>query len=183
MTELERLVYAKELVDKMADGINPLDDTVLPEDDLLNNIKISRCMFYVSQVLRQAIECGGTLDKKKNSKQPFSVTAEQLEKYEFAQTPISLTEIARKINALNDNPQMRKIGYRHISSWLVKTGMLCDKENMFGKMKKFPTEAGLEIGIFSEIRHGSRGTYEALLFNKDAQCFILDNIEAVIAEM
>ena len=31
------------------------------EDDVINNVRISRCLFYVSDVLRQVIENGGVI--------------------------------------------------------------------------------------------------------------------------
>ena len=68
MTELELLERAKMYMDKLANGINPLDDTFIPENDIVNNVRLSRCFFYVSDVLRQVIEKGGVTPKKKNPK-------------------------------------------------------------------------------------------------------------------
>lgn len=67
MTELEKIAYARSFIDKLANGINPLDDTPVPESDIVNNIRLSRCFFYVSDILRQVIENGGTVPKKKRS--------------------------------------------------------------------------------------------------------------------
>ena len=43
MTELEKIAYAKSFIDKLANGINPLDDTPIPDDDT----------FYFHQIDRQ----------------------------------------------------------------------------------------------------------------------------------
>ena len=59
MTELEKIEYTKAFIDKLANGINPLDDTPIPEGDIANNVRLSRCFFYVSDILRQVIENGG----------------------------------------------------------------------------------------------------------------------------
>ena len=64
MTELEKIEYTKGFVDKLAEGINPIDGTPIAEGDLLNNVRISRCMYYVSDILRRVIENGGTESKK-----------------------------------------------------------------------------------------------------------------------
>ena len=56
MTELERIAYAKSFIDKLANGINPLEDTPIPEDDIVNNVRLSRCFFYVSDLLRQVYD-------------------------------------------------------------------------------------------------------------------------------
>ena len=55
MTELEKLEYAKSFMDKLANGINPLDDTPIPDDDIANNVRLTRYFFYVSDILRQVI--------------------------------------------------------------------------------------------------------------------------------
>lgn len=43
MTELEKIEYAKSFIDKLANGINPLDDTPISETDIVNNVRLSRC--------------------------------------------------------------------------------------------------------------------------------------------
>ncbi len=70
MTDLEIMQRAKMYMDKLANGINPLDDSTLSENDIVNNVRISRCLFYVSDVLRQVMENGGTAAKK-NSQRGF----------------------------------------------------------------------------------------------------------------
>lgn len=67
MTELEKIEYTKGFVDKLAEGINPIDGTPIAEGDLLNNVRISRCMYYVSDILRRVIENGGTESKSRQS--------------------------------------------------------------------------------------------------------------------
>ena len=67
MTDLEVMQRAKTYIDKLANGINPLDDTTLLGNDIVNNVRISRCLFYVSDVLRQVIENGGLRNLQKAS--------------------------------------------------------------------------------------------------------------------
>ena len=55
MTELETLQRAKMYIDKMAKGIDPLTDMEIPEDSILNQVRISRCLYYVSDVLARRI--------------------------------------------------------------------------------------------------------------------------------
>ena len=56
MTEIEKIEYTKEFIDKLAKGINPLDDTPIPEGDLVNHVRLSRCFSYVSGILGKIIE-------------------------------------------------------------------------------------------------------------------------------
>ena len=138
MTELEKIAYAKSFIDKLANGINPLNDTPIPDDDIANNVRLSRCFFYVSDILRQVIDNGGITSapipkNKKISKKPFVLSLEQIEKFEFSQTPISATVLAKKINRLTEDETMERISYRHINQWLLNIGMLEYKEVGQGK--------------------------------------------------
>ena len=64
MTELEKIAYAKTYIEKLANGINPLTDQPVPDSDSINNVRISRCLFYVSDILRQIAENGGVSQRK-----------------------------------------------------------------------------------------------------------------------
>lgn len=55
MTELEKMQRAKMYIDKLANGINPIDDKQVSDEDAINNVRISRCLFYVSDILEQVI--------------------------------------------------------------------------------------------------------------------------------
>lgn len=48
------------------------------------------------------------------------------------------------------------------------------------KNRKQPSVKGNSLGIFSEQRVGQYGTYEAVLYDRNAQQFIIDNLDAVI---
>ena len=82
MTEIEKILYAKSFIDKMANGVNPLDNTSIPEGELLNNVRIFRCLFYVSELLEKMAETGGE-KKKTEAKIPFYATEEQIAKFDF----------------------------------------------------------------------------------------------------
>ena len=58
-TELEIMKHAKEYIDKLANGIDPFSDKPVPDGDIINNVKLSRCFFYISGILEKVIENGG----------------------------------------------------------------------------------------------------------------------------
>ena len=60
-TDQEIMQRAKLYIDKLANGINPLTDEPLREDDIVNNVRISRCLFYVSGVLEKVTTRVGSL--------------------------------------------------------------------------------------------------------------------------
>ena len=45
MTELETMQRAKMYLDKLAQGIDPISGDEVPEDSVLNNVRLARCFF------------------------------------------------------------------------------------------------------------------------------------------
>ena len=180
MTELEKMEYAKSFMDKLANGINPLDDSQIPEDDIVNNVRLSRCFFYVSDILRQVIENGGVTRPKKMPKAAFHITPERLLSFAYSEKPIPMSEIARRINGLVDVRTMKQLSYKQLTNWLISIDALTELPMMNGKTQKHPTEAGRQLGITVETRIGMRGAYDVIVYNREAQMFILDHISAII---
>lgn len=50
MTALEIMQRAKMYMEKLAQGIDPISDQEIPEDSVLNNVRLARRFFYVSGV-------------------------------------------------------------------------------------------------------------------------------------
>ena len=80
-----------------------------------------------------------------------------------------------------DNENMEKVSYRQINQWLLNIGMLYLHDFGGKKPVKRPTDEGNQIGITVETRMGRYGEYQVVLYNEDAQRFILDNLDAVAA--
>lgn len=181
MTELEKIAYAKSFIDKLANGINPLDGQPIAENDIVNNVRLSRCFFYVSDILRRVIENGGTTPPKKTPKSAFSITLEQISGYSYSDTPITVSEIAKKINDLIDTNRFKRITYSQIAKWLLSVNALEEQTSADGKIRKCPTKFGRELGISALTKIGKNGEYQAVVYDKRAQAFIVENIEAILS--
>ncbi len=183
MTDIEKIEYAKEFIDKLANGINPLDDTPVRQDDVVNNVRLSRCFFFVSDILRQVIENGGVTPavRKRTWKQPFSITADELSDFVYSNKPIPISEIAKRLNDLKTSERMKKITHRNLTAWLINIGMLKEEIDFDGKTVKRPTDSGNEMGIFLDTRMGRNGEYNVTVYNLNAQAFIVDNMESIMA--
>lgn len=61
-------------------GIALLTDQKVPEGEIIHNVRITRCLFYISDLLRQVIENDGIqVRTAKNSEMlPFALTYYQL---------------------------------------------------------------------------------------------------------
>ena len=74
-----KLSVAIDWISKLADGVNPIDGSILPETDIVNNVHISRCLFFAADLLED-------LGKRKSS-------PKKTYEHEFQLTP----EIAAKV--------------------------------------------------------------------------------------
>lgn len=180
MTELEMINRAKTYIDKLANGVNPLTDEPVSENDIVNNVRISRCFFYISDLLRRFAEGGFPEAAKKGKKQPFIITEEQRKRFEFSETPISVSEIARRFNAAVNTEGAVQMRYSGITFWLIESGLLSVDRREDGRKVKLPTAAGMELGISQEVRSGANGSYTVVVYNENAQRYIVDNIDAIL---
>lgn len=184
MTELETIARAKMYIDKLANGVNPLDDSIVPEQDVINNVRISRCFFFVSDILQHVIENGGIGSQKKaaqkEKKLPFSLSMEQRNAFPFTDDPTTVSVFTRRVNDLIDTEKMTPLKYSSITNWLVSIDMLALSSSDSLKNTKTPTPEGMRLGIYSEDRIGKNGPYTCILYNTSAQHFIMDNLDAIM---
>ena len=179
MTELETLERARMYMEKLAKGINPIDGSVIPDEDVVNNVRLSRCFFYVEDILRQVIDNGGISPKKTPRKTPFSLSMEQRATFEYSPVAIPISEISKRINSLVDNENISRLSHRAITDWLVSIELLETIVNERGYPAKKPTEQGESLGIRVDARSGINGPYSVVVYELTAQQFILDNLDAI----
>ena len=92
MNDLETMKRAKSYIDMLANGIDPLTGETIRDDSVINNVRISRCLFYVSDVLKRAIDNDGEFGKKyTHALRPFSITPEQAEKITISEDPVPVS--------------------------------------------------------------------------------------------
>ncbi len=178
-TELEIMSHAKNYLDKLANGINPLTGETLPDADIVNQVRISRCLFYVSDVLRQVIERGGLQKSQKGGKLPFRMTEEQKKAFEYFDDPIHVSAITERINSLIEDPNMKKLSYISITTFLESQGYMKTIAKPNKGTRREPTEAGLALGISIEERIGYNGRYSVVFYDRKVQQYILDNMDQI----
>ena len=176
--DIKLVQHAKDYIDAMARGVHPLTGQEIPEADTLNNIKISRCLYYVSDVLGEVIENGGVSKPQKGKKEPFDETKIDVSQIKYSKSPKNVSDLVTQINELRPE-NMVKLKITAITDWLVDIGML-EILTFNDKNRKLPTAKGLSMGIVKEERTGLYGTYQAVLYNEAAQHFIIDNLPAII---
>ena len=132
MTELEIMQRAKQYIDALANGYDPLSGQPVRDDDVVNQVRISRCLFYVSGVLQKVIDNGGEVQKKKvprSQKAPFALLPEQIVQLKPHSSQQSASRITASINELIDTEKMQKLKTTDITSWLLSIGKNDGRKN------------------------------------------------------
>lgn len=167
-----KLKVAKAWIGKLANGLNPLDDSILPDNDIVNNVHISRCLFYVSKILEDVGKKMPT--KKKQYELDFQLTPEIASKV-YISDRTGITLFVKEINKVIPE-NMKPLVATKVTQWLVSVGYLKEQERSDGGKYKVPTELGTSIGITSAWKEGTRGQYMAVSYDADAHYFILENL-------
>ena len=177
MEEKDKIAVAQDWVRKLANGINPLTGNAVNEDDVVNNVHISRCLFYVADLLGKYME----RRPRSNSSRiiPFTASAVQKEKYNYVEA-ISISAFAREIEKLIPE-DMKALGYSLMTNWLVQNGLLMESEpDTNGRTFKVATAKGEESGIYTEERKRENGGHFLLtLYTREAQRFLLEHLEEI----
>ena len=181
MTELETMQRAKMYLDKLAQGIDPITNQEVPEDSVLNNVRLARCFFYVSDVLGKVIANGGAVGQISKTLD-FAITPEQLASVQVSDYPIRVTEFTEALYQAVNNPTMKKLNTTKITEWLISKGLMIKETGTDGKIHRVPTDRGLQMGMSTRLRQSRDGEYQAVYYNRNMQQFLLDNLSAILME-
>jgi len=167
MTELEKVKRAKLYIERLANGFNPLDGQIAPDDSILNNIRVSRCLFYVSSILEQVIANGGKVEGRR-PRVPFVYDKELIKLVPISDRPITLSEIIKNIKKV----QTVRLPFSHVAILLKNKGVLIDNPN--GKPRYIASPNAVQLGIWSEIIQRAEGDYQRTQYDANGQRYVLE---------
>ena len=165
------LNYMPALVFTMFDGRTNLSN------DVVNNVHISRCLFYIADILGKYSEKKTRSNSLRNI--PFAISALQRDRYNYVHA-ISISAFAREIEKLIPE-NMQSIRYKSMTNWLLQNGLLLESTSSAnGRTSKIASVKGNEIGIYTEERESDgKGRYLINLYNRNAQRFLLEHLEEI----
>ncbi len=179
MIDYNKLISAKKWIEKLANGINPLNDEPVNDGDLINNVHISRCLFYVADLLGE-IKTGKRY--RRRDKSAFFLSSKDAENISIS-TPNGIANFVRLVNGAIPE-DMRSLTASQIIKWLRDEDLMQEvlKEN--GRKTNLPTDKGRRLGITTEVQRNPDGVeYQRVLYSVEAQRFMLSNIESIAASI
>ncbi len=176
--EKEKIIKAGEILNKMANGINPVNGASIDTDCFLQDPRIIRCLFFVQQVLEEAaarpINTGG--------KQPdqFIITSAEKSQVKFPEGNIGINQFAKCINSVIDLNRSRKLTGVQVNNQLKKMGILAEELLNDGKKRTVANENSYKYGIVTEKRSYNGVEYDMVCFNDQGKKFLLDELEKIL---
>ena len=178
MEDIRILKRAKLYMTAMSEGINPLTGEYVPEGDSISQPRIQKCCEYVAGLIDKMIT--------KQEKSPFAITPQQCLQVRLSQTPIGISDLAKRINAATPK-NISGITGTKIADWLVDNGYLSvettrtTETKTYVRNRKVLNDRSRELGITMTqgTKKSSGEVYDKLLYSEKAQKFILDNINII----
>ena len=121
LVDVKKLETAILYVQRIADGKNPVNNMPANEDSILNNPNVTRCMFFVKEVLEEVRHNDGYIGRKakKIVKQPFPV--ENLAEFVYKEDK-PITKLVGQFNEMADMDIYKKLRYTTYCSGCEKNG-------------------------------------------------------------
>ena len=173
--------HAKDYIDSLINGVDPLTGELL-QDDIVLEKRINLCLRYVSGILGEILE-----NPTKKRKQPKvalpKFNSEEFNPDDFVyekRETVTISKIVDQINNLTPG-EHKKLTSTDITNRLVKEGMLEDFVPGEG-MKKYrrTTAKGRSCGISQIWKDAEQGKYLMILYDVNMQHYIVENLTALL---
>lgn len=174
MIDVSKLRTAQDWIEKLANGINPLTFESVKEDDIVNNVHISRCLFFVSEMLKK-VELSEPPIKRVRD---FWMSAKEAELINIL-APCGIALFTKTVNE-HIPADMKPLSVTTVIKWLRNNGYLYEVDIDEKHKTNIPTEKGNQLGITLKVQQNSEGKdFQRVIYDVSAQRAMLTNIESI----
>lgn len=187
--DLKRLETAIQYIRRMTEGRNPVTNRPAPENEVLINTNVNRCLKFVQEVLEDVHAAGGTVGKpprrtaapKPQVYETFPY--EVLDRYRYIQDQ-QISYFLKQIEDLLPEDQEMKVRATMLTDWLRENEYLVrQKMENSEKEVSVPTQKGIDLGLYSEKAGMFPNEYYRVYYNEKAQRFLVDNFRRILTEV
>lgn len=177
----EELFELRYYANCLENGVDPTSGLSFQEDTVMNCKKIKNYNGKIRELLDSLIVAAENNGNKVNHRKiPFFIPIREKENFQYSNKPVSISEFC---HGINDTllPGMTRLNAKDVTKGLEILGYLETKILGEDKHYKCATEKGKSIGISEEKKLNAYGNeYCVNLYNKNAQMFVLQNIEKIL---
>ena len=186
--DTRRLDVAIQYIRRMAEGRNPVTNRPAPENEVLINANVNRCLKFVEEILADVKSTGGVVSSTARTSRAQKPDISKLFPYEVLKgfQYVEDRQISRfldQLGSLLPEGQEMPVRATMITNWLREKGYL-EKRMMkdIGKENSVPTESGAALGLYAEKAGMAPNEYYRVFYNEKAQQFLVDNFEKILTE-
>jgi hypothetical protein len=178
VNDVEKLEKARNVLLKIAKGIDPLTGEVIAADSFLNDPRIIRCFYYVAEVLEGVRN--GAYAKPAGRAAEFVITPEQKSQIVLPEGKIGVNEFSKRVNACIDPSLSKNLSGVELNKRLKAMGILGEQPAGTGKTRTVTNETSAQYGFELEKRSYNGVEYEMVVINDRGKQFLLDNLETIM---
>lgn len=186
--DLKRLETAIQYIRRMSAGRNPVTNKPAPENEVLSNVNVHRCLNFIDEVLTDVHKSGGIVGqlphRERSAKIPPSESYpyETLQQYQYLQDQ-QISFFLKQLAEYLPEDQKMPVAATTITGWLRENGYL-EKQavNDTGKENSVPTKKGEALGMYAEKGGVYPNEYYRVFYNENAQRFIIENFRRILTE-
>ena len=186
--DLKRLETAIQYIRRMSAGRNPVTNKPAPENEVLGNVNVHRCLKFIDEVLTDVHGSGGVVgqlpQRERSAKIPPSelFPYETLQQYRYLQDQ-QISFFLKQLEEYLPEGQKIPVAATTITGWLRENGYLEKRAiNDTGKENSVPTRKGEELGMYSEKGGIYPNEYYRVFYNEKAQRFLIENFRRILTE-
>ncbi|MBR4500615.1 MAG: hypothetical protein IKP22_01795 [Clostridia bacterium] len=208
MNKRRIIQHAKNYLDLIAAGTDPISQETIGEDSVASRPQIIKCFQFVSAILQEVLENNGLvlLDTDEAAQQTpaavpvsvngasyelvrkkaaFSLTPEQKKEVMISRLPITPAAFLKNVNQRINSGEMEKLSIRSVNAWLQKNGYITQGkiQTVMNRTVWMPSPEARQLGINeTEVPDPKTGEIKRqLMYSAQAQEFLLSHLEEITA--
>ena len=175
--DIVKLLEAKEIIEKLANGMNPIDHFPVESQHFLNDSRVIRPLFYLVQYINDELASKRKLVPKPEK---FVITDEQLATIRLPEGNIGINDFANAVNEVIDLTLSKKLSGAIVFKKLKELGILSESVNKEGRRRTITNENSATYGIESVTRFFNGRPYTQVVFNEIGKEFLLQNLQKLV---
>jgi hypothetical protein len=180
VTDFEKMEKAKQLLLKIAKGIDPLTGETFDENSFLSDPRIIRCFYYVTEVMDDVTK--GVYGLVGQKPKEFLISPEEKMQITFPEGKIGVNEFSRQVNSYINPVKSKKLTGMELNKKLKKMGILSETITESGKTRTITNNISAEYGFEMEKRIFNGTEYDMVLINDRGKKYLLQNIDTIMGQ-
>lgn len=186
---------AKEYMDLLAKGMDPICGEKADADSVASNPRLQKCFAFVSGILEELLDNDGFVElypgvegapqyERIRKKVPFRLSGEQQRRVFIDREPVTARTFISRINRVIDGEAMERLSIKSIHAWLLKNGYISESKQPAvirrTVLKPLPKAAGIGI-LEQETLDPETGELSTrMVLSPEGQRFLLDHLEQML---